>query len=287
MNVESIKKVAVVGAGTMGQGIAQVCAQAGFSVILFDLESSLTDKALLKIKESLVQLVSKNKITAQQQDDILSRIEATNDLHDLQAEIVIEAVIEKLEAKQKIFSALEGINNNQSIFTTNTSSIPVTQIASGLRHAERFAGLHFFNPAPVMKLVEVIRGVATNESTVTLLKDFCKKIGKTSVEATDSPGFIVNRVARHFYVESLKALEENVTTHEGIDQLMKNAGFKMGPFELMDLIGVDVNFSVTNSVYNGFHQDGKFRPSRIQQQKVDAGHYGRKSGKGFYEYPKK
>lgn len=271
----------------MGQGIAQVCAQAGFSVILFDLESSLTDKALLKIKESLVQLVSKNKITAQQQDDILSRIEATNDLHDLQAEIVIEAVIEKLEAKQKIFSALEGINNNQSIFTTNTSSIPVTQIASGLRHAERFAGLHFFNPAPVMKLVEVIRGVATKESTVTLLKDFCKKIGKTSVEATDSPGFIVNRVARHFYVESLKALEENVTTHEGIDQLMKNAGFKMGPFELMDLIGVDVNFSVTNSVYNGFHQDGKFRPSRIQQQKVDAGHYGRKSGKGFYEYPKK
>jgi 3-hydroxybutyryl-CoA dehydrogenase len=175
-------------------------------------------------------------------------------------------------------------NNPNSILTTNTSSIPVTQIASGIKNRDRFAGLHFFNPAPAMKLVEVIRGVETSLETVESLKNFSKNLGKTPVVAKDSPGFIVNRVARHYYVEALKMLEENNADIQTIDKLLKASGFKMGSFELMDLIGLDVNFSVTSSMFNAFHQDPKFRPNRIQQQKVDAGHLGFKSGKGFYNY---
>jgi 3-hydroxybutyryl-CoA dehydrogenase len=156
-----------------------------------------------------------------------------------------------------------------------------------LKNPSRFAGLHFFNPATIMKLVEVIRGTSTSNETISLLEDFAIKLGKQPVTAQDSPGFIVNRVARLYYVEALKLLEENVSSVQGIDKLLRSAGFKMGPFELMDLIGVDVNFSVTTSMYNSFHQNPKFRPSRIQQQKVDAGHHGRKTGKGFYDYETK
>ena len=286
MTVDSIKTIAVIGAGTMGQGIAQVCAAAGYKVLLYDVQPELISSAQASIRKNVETLLEKGKISADQKDSIINSISSVSDFKRLQVELVIEAVIEKLEVKQKIFSEIEKINGRDCILTTNTSSIPVTQIASALKYPDRFAGLHFFNPAPVMKLVEVVKGVATSQETVDLLMSLSKKFSKVPVLAQDSPGFIVNRVARHFYVESLKIVEENVTDFKSVDTLMRSAGFKMGPFELMDLIGVDVNFSVTSSMFNSFHQDPKFRPSRIQQQKVNAGHHGRKSGKGFYDYPK-
>jgi 3-hydroxybutyryl-CoA dehydrogenase len=280
-----IKHIAVVGAGTMGQGIAQVCANAGYTVVLYDVQPDLPQAALLQIQKNFNSLVDKGKLEASQRDEAMARIEVAGDFRQLEADLVIEAVIEKLEVKQKIFSELEKINAIDSILTSNTSSIPITQIASALRRPERFAGLHFFNPAPVMKLVEIIRGVATADATADALRSFSERIGKVAVMAQDSPGFIVNRVARHYYVESLRLLEEGVAGVETIDRLMRESGFRMGPFELMDLIGIDTNFSVTKSMFHAFHEDPKFRPSRIQQQKVDAGHHGRKSGKGFYVYP--
>jgi 3-hydroxybutyryl-CoA dehydrogenase len=284
MTIDAIKSVAVVGAGTMGQGIAQVCATAGYQVLLYDIQPNLVGNALERIKNNLGSLADKGRITAAQKEAVISRITPVSDFRQLQVELVIEAVIEKLEVKQKIFSELEKINDKNCILATNTSSIPITQIAASLEYPQRFAGLHFFNPATVMKLVEVIKGTATTEACVQLLFGFAHKLSKQAVLAQDSPGFIVNRVARHYYVESLKLLEENVADFRTIDALLRSTGFKMGPFELMDLIGVDVNFSVTASMFNAFHHDPKFRPSRIQQQKVDAGHHGRKTGKGFYDY---
>lgn len=286
MTLDKINRIGVIGAGTMGQGIAQVCAAAGYPVILFDAQPQMVGTAIAQIAKSLASLVEKNKIDSAQREIILKKISSATDLQEVKADLIIEAVTEQREVKQKIFSALEDINNDRCILATNTSSIPITQIASVLKRPGRVAGLHFFNPAPVMKLVEVVKGIATDETVVNTLTEFSKKIGKHPVVVRDSPGFIVNRVARHFYVESLKLLEENVADIKTIDELLKSSGFKMGPFELMDLIGVDVNYSVTNSMYQAFHQDPKFRPSRIQQQKVDAGHHGRKTGKGFYDYEK-
>jgi 3-hydroxybutyryl-CoA dehydrogenase len=280
-----IKSVAVIGAGTMGQGIAQICAVAGFKVLLYDVQSELIVNGITNILKSLDTAVDKKKITNEQRQQASENIISTSDFRSLEVDLVIEAVIEKLEVKQKIFTELEKINGKECILTSNTSSIPITQIASALKHQGRFAGLHFFNPAPIMKLVEVIKGASSSDATIEKLISFSSALGKTSVSVKDSPGFIVNRVARHYYVEALRILEENVADINTVDQLMRSAGFKMGPFELMDLIGVDTNFSVTSSMYNAFHQDPKFRPSRIQQKKVDAGHWGRKSGKGFYDYP--
>ena len=284
IKLDAIKKIGIVGAGTMGQGIAQICATAGYAVVLYDIEPEITEKAYQRINKSFNKAVEKGKLTKEEKEEAIARIGLTNSIDRVVADIIIEAAIERLDIKIQIFSDLEKINSENTIFTTNTSSIPITQIAAGLKNPERLAGLHFFNPAPIMKLVEIISGVATDPLIIDLLKEFVKKIKKTGVIAKDSPGFIVNRVARHFYVESLKVLEENVADVSTIDKLMRASGFKMGPFELMDLIGVDTNFAVTSSMYNAFHQDGKFRPSRIQQQKVDAGHHGRKSGRCFYKY---
>jgi 3-hydroxybutyryl-CoA dehydrogenase len=284
MTIDAIKTVAVIGAGTMGQGIAQVCAAKGLKVLIYDVQSEVITKGINSIKRNQEALVEKGKITITEKEATLGNIQSVSDFRYLQVDIAIEAVVEKLEVKQKIFSELEKINARDCILVSNTSSIQITQIASAVKYPERFAGLHFFNPAPVMKLVEVIQGAATSAETVDLLLRFSQSLGKQPVIAQDSPGFIVNRVARHFYVESLKILEENVADHQTIDLLMKSMGFRMGPFELMDLIGVDTNFAVTTSMYNAFQQDPKFRPSRIQQQKVDAGHHGRKSGRGFYDY---
>lgn len=203
---------------------------------------------------------------------------------DLRADIIIEAVIENLEVKQNLFADLEKINTEQTILATNTSSISITQIASALQNPSRFIGLHFFNPAHLMKLVEVISGKQTDPDIALTMMNFSKSLGKTAVEVKDSPGFIVNRVARHYYVESFKLLEEGVSDVEGIDKLLRSSGFKMGPFELMDLIGIDVNFAVTTSVYEGFNRNPKFKPSAIQKEKVDRGFLGRKTGRGFYVY---
>jgi 3-hydroxybutyryl-CoA dehydrogenase len=281
-----IKSVGVIGAGTMGQGIAQVCASAGLSVFLYDIKASMADAALSKISTGLQTLVDKGKLTAEEKANTIKRISQASDLAALRCDLIIEAAAENLAIKQKIFFEVEKATGDKSILTSNTSSIPITQIVSVLKYPDRVAGLHFFNPAPIMKLVEIIKSARTSDETLRALQQFCRKLNKQSVLAYDSPGFIVNRVARHFYVESLKLLEENAASFQTIDSLMRNAGFKMGPFELMDLIGVDVNFAVTSSMYNAFHQDPKFRPSRLQQQKVDAREHGKKTGKGFYDYSK-
>lgn len=280
-----IQTVAVLGAGTMGQGIAQVCAMSGYSTQLFDIESSLSQKAISSISINLDKAVSKSRISESQKTTILAHLSIAHKLEDIKADLVIEAVVEKLDVKQQLFRVLEN-NSKGSILASNTSSLSITEIAAGLKNPERFVGLHFFNPAALMNLVEVVRGTSTDDSVMSIMMDFSKSLNKTAVLVKDSPGFIVNRVARHYYVEALKLLEEGVASHEQIDRLLRNAGFKMGPFELMDLIGMDINFAVTSSLYQAFHQDPKFRPSRIQQQKVMAGHLGKKTGRGFYDYTK-
>lgn len=282
--MQKISTIGIAGAGTMGAGIAQVTAQAGFQTVLFDLNQQVLDKAQVGLDKGLSGLVAKGKMTEADKTVILSRILFTTDVEQLKADLIIEAIIEKLDIKQQLFQKLASINGDHTILATNTSSIPVTQIAAKIPNPARILGIHFFNPAPIMKLVEIILGVETDPAIAQQCKTLIEQMGKTCVMAADAPGFIVNRVARHYYVEGLKIAEEKVTDIPTIDALMESSGFKMGPFRLMDLIGVDTNFSVTSSIYNLFHQDGKFRPSRIQQQKVDAGHYGRKTGRGFYTY---
>jgi 3-hydroxybutyryl-CoA dehydrogenase len=279
-----INTIGIAGAGTMGAGIAQVTATYGYQTILFDVNENMLTKAQAGIEKSLESLVQKQKITSDKKAEIISRIQYTHNVTQLKADLIIEAIVERLAIKQQFFNDVAAVNGPETILATNTSSIPVTQIAATVPNPKGFLGIHFFNPAPIMKLVEIISGVETDAAIANQCKQLIEGMGKTCVMAADAPGFIVNRVARHYYVEGLKIAEERIADFETIDALMESSGFKMGPFKLMDLIGVDTNFSVTTSIYNLFHQDGKFRPSRIQQQKVDAGHHGRKTGKGFYSY---
>lgn len=281
-----IHTIAIAGAGTMGAGIAQITAQAGYRTLLYDVNEATLAKARQTIEASWATLVGKGKLTQEQATKSMANLHYTAQVNDLVCDLVIEAIVERLDVKQAFFKQVAAINSNETLLASNTSSIPITQIAAGVPHPQRFLGIHFFNPAPVMKLVEIISGAETDKAVAAYCTEFISSLGKTCVQAADAPGFIVNRVARHYYVEALKILEEGVADVQAIDALMENSGFKMGPFRLMDLIGVDTNFSVTSSIYNLFHQDGKFRPSRIQQQKVDAGHHGRKTGKGFYTYEK-
>lgn len=280
----TIKTTAVVGSGTMGLGIAQVFAQAGLPCILFDVNAEALAKAKTSIDKNLQFLVDKGKMTAEEKQVVLGRLSFTTEFTDVKADLILEAIVEKLEAKRDLFQKLAAQNAEATILATNTSTIPVTQIAATIPHPERVVGIHFFNPAHIMKLVEIISGRATDKAVAESCYKLVKQLGKTPIHAADAPGFIVNRVARHYYVESLKIAEEQVCSIEDLDALMEASGFKMGPFKLMDLIGVDVNFSVTQSIYNLFHQDPKFRPSRLQQQLVDAGLHGRKTGRGFYQY---
>ena len=279
-----IKTITVCGAGTMGAGIAQVSAQAGFNTFLFDINQQIVDNAKSGIEKNLSVAVEKGKMAAEEKLATLSRLKFENDLNNCKCEMAIEAIVERLDIKKKLFSQLAEINGSETILSSNTSSLSITQIAAGVAFPGRVVGMHFFNPAHLMKLVEVISGAATEEKIAIETKVVAEKMGKTVVMAKDAPGFIVNRVARHFYVESMKIAEENVAEIAAIDSLLENAGFKMGAFKLMDLIGNDINYAVTESLFNAFHYEPKFRPSRIQQQKVLAGHLGKKTGKGFYEY---
>lgn len=284
ISFENIKTIGVVGAGTMGQGIAQICAQAGYRTILFDINAPVLDKAKLTTETNLTKAVERGKLSEADKAATLERLCFSRNMTDVIADIIIEAVVERLEVKHSIFQELAMLNGPETILASNTSSIPITRIAAKIAHPGRVVGMHFFNPAHIMKLVEVISGVATLPEVAETVYQLAEKLDKVAVHAADAPGFIVNRVARHFYVEGLKILEENVADHETIDKLMQSSGFKMGPFQLMDLIGVDTNFSVTSSMFEAFHYDPKFRPNRIQQQKVEAGHHGRKTGRGFYDY---
>lgn len=284
LTLDQIHKVAVIGAGTMGLGIAQISAMAGLETILFDINADQLEKAKGIIEKNLAKGVEKGKVTEEQKASALNLLSFSSDNKDLVADIIIEAVIEKLEIKESIFKDCAEINADSTILATNTSSIPISQIAQAIPNPERVIGMHFFNPAHIMKLVEVISGANTDPKVAETTKALAEKLGKKAVMAADAPGFIVNRVARHFHVESLKVLEENVTDHAGVDRLLESSGFKMGPFKLQDLIGIDTNYSVTSAMYESFNYDSKFRPSRVQKAKIDAGHIGRKSGKGFYDY---
>lgn len=284
LKLSEIEKVAVIGAGTMGLGIAQISAMAGFRTILFDINQDQLQKAKGIIEKNLNKGIERGKITEEIKQKALSNLLFTTNDQELIADILIEAVLEKLEIKQSIFQEAAKINAPETILATNTSSIPISRIANGIDHPERVVGMHFFNPAHIMKLVEVISGAATDPQVAQTVKELAEKLGKKAVMAQDAPGFIVNRVARHFHVESLKVLEERVTDHAGIDRLICASGFKMGPFQLQDLIGIDTNYSVTSAMFDSFGQDAKFRPSRIQKAKIDAGHIGKKSGRGFYDY---
>ncbi len=287
MKISDIKTIVVIGAGVMGRGIALVSARAGFRTILFDINAEM-----LKVSESHAQKffsksVERGKMTEEEKNQALGNLIYTDKAEDRRGEFVIEAILERLDLKQQVFKEVAALNGPGCILASNTSTIPITQIANGIENPGRVVGMHFFNPAPIMKLVEVISGEMTDPAISDLTFQLAEFMGKKAVHAKDEPGFIVNRVARHFYVESLKVLEEQVASHEVIDALVRNYGFRMGPFELMDLIGIDTNLAVTKSMHASFFYDEKFRPSRIQQKKVDAGHIGRKSGRGFYTYDPK
>lgn len=281
---QTIQTVCVCGAGTMGSGIAQIAAQKGFHTILYDVNEVLIDKAAANLEASLQQLSDKNKITAQDKADTLSRLRFTHDINNCLADIVIEAIVEKASIKTALFNQLAEVNHSEVIFATNTSSLAVTDIARQVMCPERVAGMHFFNPAPVMKLVEVVSTPFSNEHTIKTIIDLARQLGKTPVLCKDSPGFIVNHVARPYYLEALKLVEQGISDFETIDTLLEATGFKMGPFRLMDLIGNDVNYAVSCSVYEQLGSPERLRPSLLQKERVDKQELGRKTKKGYYGY---
>ncbi len=268
----------------MGSGIAQVAATAGYATLLFDVQESAVQKARERLKADLARLVEKGKLAAEKADEILGRIVFLTDSAQCRADVVIEAIVEKPEAKIALFRQLATVNTAQTIFASNTSSLSISAIAKELPHPERVAGLHFFNPAPFMKLVEVVRGEQTADAVVQQLVHLAKVLGKVPVVCKDSPGFIVNRVARPYYIESLRLAEEGKLSYEVVDRLLEGVGFKMGPFKLMDLIGNDINYAVSCSVYEQLGQPERLKPSFLQKEKVEKGELGKKTGKGYYPY---
>jgi 3-hydroxybutyryl-CoA dehydrogenase len=282
--IAMIQTICVCGAGTMGSSIAQAASQHQFHVILFDVSTDMLSKAKTAMQSNLQTLVQKNKITAEAGSDILSRIQFVSDINDCLADLVIEAIVEKPEVKVALFNQLAEVNHSETVFATNTSSLSVTEIAKKVKHPERVAGMHFFNPATVMKLVEVVATPFSNQQTIDAITETARQMDKTPVLCQDSPGFIVNHVARPYYLEALKLAEQGVTDFQTIDSLLEATGFKMGPFRLMDLIGNDINYAVSCQVYEALGKPERLQPSSIQKEKVANGHLGRKTGKGYYEY---
>ncbi len=279
-----INSICVIGAGTMGSGIAQVAAQNNLYTLLFDINTGVLDKAKTAIQKNLQFLVDKQKITATEKETIYSRIRFINDTNDCLADVIIEAIVEKIDAKVAIFNQLAEVNHSEVIFASNTSSLSITDIQSKVVHPQRVVGMHFFNPATVMKLVEVVKGNQTSEEATQTIYDLCQQLNKVPVLCKDAPGFIVNRVARHYYLEAMKLVEQGVASFENVDAIMEATGFKMGPFKLMDLIGMDINLAVSQSMYEAFDKAERFTPSPLQIDKVKKGELGKKTGKGFYQY---
>ncbi|MCX6293276.1 MAG: 3-hydroxyacyl-CoA dehydrogenase NAD-binding domain-containing protein [Sphingobacteriales bacterium] len=281
-----INKICVTGAGTMGSGIALCAAQSGYHTILFDTNETVIANAEKSINKNLDTLLEKNKISEGDKSEILQRLVFTNKIEDCVASLIIEAIIEKLEIKINLFNQLAAINESSTIFASNTSSLSINLLQQGISNPERVAGLHFFNPAQIMKLVEVVKAEKTSDDVISTLMQLCLSLKKTPVLCIDAPGFIVNRVARHYYLEAMKLVELNLATMDTVDEIMEASGFKMGPFKLMDLIGNDINLAVTTSLYEAFNHELRFEPSVLQINKVKDNELGRKTGKGFYDYAK-
>ncbi len=278
--------VGVIGAGTMGSGIAQVAAQAGHPTLLFDTRAEAVEKAIAGLKRTLDKLAEKGKLTPEVAARTAARITPATDLKALAGcGLVIEAIVEDLGVKRKVFGELDALLSPDAVLASNTSSLSITAIAAGCTRPGRVVGLHFFNPAPLMPLVEVVPGVATDPRVTDAARELMTDWGKVAVTCKDTPGFIVNRVARPFYGESIRIFEEGVADMATIDHALRTAGgFRMGPFELMDLIGNDINFTVTRTVWESFFYDPRYKPSFTQQRVVEAGWFGRKTGRGYYAY---
>lgn len=278
--------IGVIGAGTMGTGIAQIASSFGHNVVLYDAFPDQLDRSRQGLEKILNRQIEKERMTSEEVSGILNRITFTDKLHDCSdCGLVIEAIVEDLQIKKKVFADIESMVSEDTILASNTSSLSIASISSALNHPERFLGVHFFNPAPLMKLTEIIPGISTSDQTVARTRELIDSWKKVTVIAQDTPGFIVNRVARPFYGEALRIYEEGIADAPTIDWAMKElGGFRMGPFELMDLIGHDVNYKVTESVFKEFYYDPRFKPSFAQKRMVEAGRLGKKSGIGFYDY---
>lgn len=279
-----IQKIAVAGAGTMGSGIALAAAQSAYDVILFDTNGMVLEKAKASITNNLDFLVQKQKITSAESKAVLDRIKFSAAIEDCTAELIIEAIIEIAAAKISLFNQLAAINPATTIFASNTSSLSISEIQAGIVNPQRVAGMHFFNPAQIMKLVEVVKAEQTDDHITDELMQVCKQMNKTPVLCKDAPGFIVNRVARHYYLEAMRLVEQGTASFENVDEIMESSGFKMGPFKLMDLIGMDINLAVSQSLYEAFDHEPRFKPSPLQIDKVAKGDLGKKTGNGFYSY---
>jgi len=280
----NFKSICVCGAGTMGSGIAQLSAAAGFDTVLYEVDIEVLERSRTIVEKNLERLIEKNAIAREQKEEIFSRIRFTPQLTECVGEVVIEAIVERAEAKIKLLNQLAKINQDKTILATNTSSLSVSEIGNKVSNPQRVIGMHFFNPAPLMKLVEVVKTEKTSDEVVYTIVALAGQMGKVPVVCMDSPGFIVNRVARPFYIESLRLIEEKEIDFKTIDRLLEATGFKMGPFKLMDLIGNDVNYAVSNSIFQQLNKPARLRPSSIQKEKVERGELGKKTGKGYYQY---
>lgn len=285
MNVDDIKCIAVIGSGTMGNGIAQVCAATGYDVDMIDVKQEFLDRAVKTMTKSLDRLVKKEKITEEDKKTTLGRINASTDLSLAKnAQLVVEAVTENLGIKLDIFKKLEGLCPPDTIFASNTSSLPITQLAAATKRSDKFIGMHFMNPVPMMKLIEVIRGIATSDETFALVSDISRKLGKMPVEVNDFPGFVANRILLPMINEAIYAHMEGVATVEAIDEVMKlGMAHPMGPLTLADFIGLDVCLAILEVMHEGLG-DPKYRPCPLLRKMVQARYLGRKSGRGFYDY---
>ena len=281
----AVKKIGVIGAGTMGHGISLVTAKAGFDVVMQDIKDEYVQKGLSKIEKFLDKSIEKGKMSSDEKKKILSKIKGTTKLEDMKdADLVVEAIFENVKIKKEIFQELDKICKKETIFASNTSTIPITDLASVTSRPEHFIGMHFMNPVPIMKLVEVIRGLRTSDDTAKLIKELAEKMGKIPVEVNDGPGFVSNRVLFAMINEAIFCLQDQTGTAESIDSVMKlGMNHPMGPLELADLIGLDVSLNILNVLYDGFN-DSKYRPCPLLKKMVYAGYLGRKSGRGFYDY---
>ena len=279
-----IQDICIAGAGTMGSGIALAAALGGFDVIVYDTNELVIEKAKAAVKANLGFLLEKKKVSEAEHARLVESIRFSTSIDQCRAGLVIEAIVEIASVKAALFNQLAAINAADTILASNTSSLSITAIQSQVANPGRVAGMHFFNPAHIMKLVEVVSGEQTSKETTDALMQVCARMNKTAVLCKDSPGFIVNRVARHYYLEAMKLVEDGIAGFENVDAIMEASGFKMGPFKLMDLIGMDINLAVSQSLYDAFAQELRFKPSALQQEKVALGELGKKTGKGFYSY---